>query len=239
MHNGKYISIKSILSDILRYPFVEGIQPEDIALYLTKLLSLVGSPFAFERKFTNPPLEIKNSKAELPCDLVRIDGTRYKLENSPVYYPLLYASDIYHSAILSDDCPDRNCISDHSYSINGNYIYTSFKEGHVQIAYQGIKTDEEGFPMIPDSVKFTEALKYYILWQYAEPARYRREVPQDVYEDIKKQYYWYVGAASNELNMLSLDKAKSLENGIIRLFQGMDHHSDSWKHFNKKEHFRK
>ena len=51
MFNGKYTSIKSILYDISRYPFVEGIQPEDIALYLTSLLSLVGSPFAFDKKY--------------------------------------------------------------------------------------------------------------------------------------------------------------------------------------------
>lgn len=236
MHNGKYTSIKSIFSDLLRYPFVEGIQPEDVALYLTKLLSLVGSPFAFERKFED--LEIKNYKALLPCDLVRIDGTLYCLNKGEGgFYPLLYASDIYHSAIHSEDCPDKTCQSDHSYSVNGNHIYTSFETGHVRIAYQGIKTDEEGFPMIPSSVKFGEALKYYVLWQYAEPARYRKEVPQDVYDDIKKNYFWYVGAASNELNMLSLDKAKSLENGIIRLFQGMDHHSETWKNFNRKEFF--
>ena len=50
MHNGKFTSIKSIFSEIIRYPFVEGIQPEDIALYLTNLLSLIGSPFAFDKK---------------------------------------------------------------------------------------------------------------------------------------------------------------------------------------------
>jgi len=237
MHNAQYTSIKSIFSEILRYPFVEGIQPEDVALYLTKLLSLVGSPFAYETKFEN--IEITNNKGPLPCDMIRINGTKYMTEDCNGYLPLTYASDIYHSSYHSEDCPDKRCISDHSYSINNGYIYTSFNEGKIKMAYQGIATDEEGFPMVPDNVKFKEALKYYILWQYAEPARYRGEVSRDVYEDIKQQYYWYVGAASNSFNMLTMDKAKSLENGIIRLFQGMDHHSESWKNFNKKEYFKK
>jgi len=237
MHNGKYTSIRSIFSEILRYPFVEGIQPEDIALYLTNLLSLIGSPFAFDKKFEI--VKIENYKGLIPCDLIRIEGSRYRLEHTGRFVPLLYASDIYASALHCEDCPDKDCKSDHSYSLNNGQIYTSFPKGEVQIAYQGIVTDEEGFPMIPDSVKVRQALKYYILWQYAEPARYRNEIPKDVYEEIRRDYAWYVGAASNELNMLTLDKAKSLENGIIRLFQGMDHHSSTWKHFNKTELFKK
>ena len=236
MHNGKYVSIKSIFYEITRYPFVEGIQPEDIALYLNNLLSLVGSPFAFEKKFEK--VIINNYCGQLPCDLIRIDGTKYRLSCDCDYIPLKYASDIYHSNYHSENCPDKTCISDNSYSLNNGKIYTSFCEGEVIIAYQGIKIDEEGFPMIPDSAAFKQALKYYVLWQYAEPARYRGEVPRDVYEDIKQQYAWYVGAASNDLNMLTPDKAKSLENGLIRLFQGMDHHSETWKNFNKQERFK-
>lgn len=236
MHNGKYVSIKSVLYEISRYPFVEGIQTEDIALYLTNLLSLVGSPFAFEKKYAL--LDIKNNKASIPTDLIRIDGTRYRTNNEGGFFPLLYASDIYHSNILSDTCPDRDCVSNESYSVNNGCIYVSFKEGQIEIAYQGIATDEEGFPMIPDSVPFKQALKYYILWQYAEPARYRGEVSRDVYEDIKTQYFWYVGAAGNDLNMLTMDKMQSLQNGLLRLFQGMPNHLEGWKNFNVKEKFR-
>lgn len=236
MHNGKYVSIKTVLYEISRYPFVEGIQSEDIALYLTNLLSLVGSPFAFEKKFFT--IDIKNKKGMLPHDLIRIDGTRYRTDSSCGFFPLLYASDIYHSDILSDSCPDRNCVSTESYSVNNGCLYVSFDEGQVEMAYQGIVTDEDGFPMIPDSVPFKQALKYYILWQYAEPARYRGEVSRDVYEDIKTQYYWYVGAAGNDLNMLTPDKMQSLQNGLLRLFQGMPNHQEGWKNFNMKEHFK-
>lgn len=236
MNNSKYVSIKSILYDITRYPFVEGIQPEDIALYLTNLLSLVGSPYVYEKKFSD--LEICNNKAKLPCDLIRIDGTRYRLDCTCDFLPLSYASDIYHSNLHSNDCPDKTCESEYSYSINNGYIYTSFSEGFIQIAYQGIVTDEDGFPMIPDNVKFKEALKYYILLQYAEPAYFRKEVPRDIYNDIKQNYAWYIGAANNSFNMPSMDQMQSLTNGLVRLFQGMDHHSEGWKNFNKKEYFK-
>lgn len=237
MNNSKYVSIKTILYDITRYPFVEGIQAEDIALYLNTLLSLVGSPFLFDKKYAE--IEIVNNRAYLPCDLITIDGTRYKHDTNDHYTALKYASDIYHSKYHLSDSPDLNCEADASYSINNGIIYTSFPTGTLEMAYQGIVTDEEGLPMIPDNPSFKQALKYYILWQYSEPARYRGEVTRDVYEDIKQQYFWYVGQASNSFNMLTPDRAKSLENGIIRLFQNIDFHSTGWQTFNKKEIIRK
>lgn len=237
MNNAKYVSIKTILYDISRYPFVEGIQIEDIALYLNNLLSLVGSPFLFDKKYAT--IDIKNHKGLLPCDLITIDGTRYKHDESDCYTALKYASDIYHSIFHCHDSPDLTCVSNASYSINNGIIYTSFSEGILEMAYQGIVTDEEGFPMIPDNVSFKQALKYYILWQYAEPAKYRGEVTREIYEDIKQQYFWYVGQASNSFNMLTPDRAKSLENGIIRLFVNTDFHSNGWQTFNNKEQFRK
>lgn len=231
MNNSKYVSIKTILYDISKYPFVEGIQAEDIAIYLNSLLSLVGSPFLFDKKYAE--IKIVNNKALLPCDLITIDGTRYKYNDSDAYTALKYASDIYHSKYHCANSPDLTCVSDNSYSINNGVVYTSFSEGILEMAYQGIVTDEEGLPMIPDNASFKQALKYYILWQYGEPARYRNEISRDIYEDIKQNYFWYVGQASNSFNMLTPDRMKSLENGIVRLFQNTDFHSTGWQTFNK------
>ena len=237
MNNLKYVSIKSILYDITKYPFVENIQAEDIAIYLNTLLALVGSPFNFDKKYAE--IEIKNNKGTLPCDIILINGTRYKFKDNDHYTALKYASDMFHSQYHISNSPDLSCESDDSYSVNNGIIYTSFTEGTLEISYQGIQLDEDNLPMIPDNESFKQALKYYILWQYAEPSRYRGEVPRDVFEDIKTNYFWYVGQATNSFNMLTPDRAKSLENGLIRLFQNIDFHSTNWQSFNKKEHFRK
>ncbi len=239
MNNNKYVSIKTIIYDIVKYPFTEGIQTEDIALYLNNLLSLVGSPFMFNKKIVD--IDIKNYKAPLPCDLIQIEGTRYMIncsDNNKRYLPLSWASNIYNSYLHCDGSPDLTCNSEDSYSVNNGFIYTSFEEGILQIAYLAIVSDEEGFPMIPDNVQFKQALKYYILWQYAEPSYYRGEITDKVYNDIQQKYAWYVGAATNSFNMPSMDRMESMKNGLIRLFQGMNHHSQFWNNFNKKENFR-
>lgn len=217
MNNLKFVSIKTILYDITRYPFVENIQAEDIALYLNTLLSLIGSPFSFSDKYSKVPIE--NYRGRLPCDMILINGTRHRTNSSHAYIPMSYSTDSFHSKYHECNSPDLTCSSVESYSINNGLMYTSFEEGEVEISYKGIEMDEDGLPMIPDNESFKQALKYYILWQYSEPARYRGEVTRDVYEDIKTQYFFYVGQATNSFNMLTPDRAKALERGLINVFQ--------------------
>ena len=44
----------------------------------------------------------------------------------------------------------------------GRVIYTSFKDGNIQIAYKAIPVDDEGLPMLPDNPIFLKALELYI-----------------------------------------------------------------------------
>lgn len=238
MFNGKYISITSILSQILKYPFVEGLSKEDVAGFLAEFLRIVGAPIAFTDKVVE--LEVKNYRANIPKDLIYIKGIRYNCcneENKDKYTPMRYASNIYHSgAHCSENINEQaNCTSNYTYILNSQYIQTSEKDGFIQVAYQAIFTDSEGMPMIPDDSKIKQALKYFILWQYAEPAYYRKDVPRDIYHDIKQQYFWYIGAAQNSLNMPSPDQMKTLENGLIRLIKSSTQHETTWRNFDNKE----
>lgn len=238
MFNGKYVSIGSILATVVRYPFVEGINKEDVALYLSNFLRLIGSPIVFKDNVPRK-IEVKNFRAEIPEDMIYLKGIRYSKEDSDdydTYIPMKYASDIYHAGVQCDDDDIEYCGKDViTYILNDRYIQTSEKDGFIQMTYESILTDEEGLPMVPDDVKVKEALKYYILWQYAEPAYYRKDVPKDVFHDIKQQYMWYIGAATNSLNMPSPDQMKTLEDGLIRLIKSSTQHETTWKRFAQKE----
>jgi hypothetical protein len=40
-------------------------------------------------------------------------------------------------------------------------INTSFADGYVVVYYRGVKTDEDGFPMVPDNQSYKQALYWY------------------------------------------------------------------------------
>ena len=135
--------------------------------------------------------------------------------------PLWYAKKV-------EDVYDEN-----SYVINGMSIDVSFANGYVEIAYDGIKMDPEGFPMIPDDPAFREAFKYFLLKQSAEPNFYRGTVNERVYRDIEQKYYAYIAAASNRFNMPSLDQMESIRNTLIRILPNQHQHKDGWRSANR------
>ena len=57
---------------------------------------------------------------------------------------------------------------DYTYKIQGSVIYTSLKEGTIEISYRAILSlwafavDDEGSPLIPEKSSFTRALELYI-----------------------------------------------------------------------------
>ena len=129
---------------------------------------------------------------------------------------------------------DAQAVSyENSYNINGMSIDIAAPNGWVEICYDSVNTDEEGYPMIPDNQSLKEAFKYFLLKNAAEPAFYRGDVQQYVWNDINTQYNWYVGQSFSSLTMLSPDQMNSLANGLIRILPSKDNYQDGWKSFNK------
>ena len=100
---------------------------------------------------------IHNHRSLLPCDFVEI--TQAVLNNSTV---LSYATSTNRNVV-----PDSNSVftSYNTYSIQDNHIIFSVSSGTAQLYYIAFKTDDEGYPMVPDKVRYTEAISYYILYK--------------------------------------------------------------------------
>lgn len=99
-------------------------------------------------------LDIENYRALLPCDYSQMIQVR-KL-NGPTFR---YSSDSFH---MSECRASREEFTDLTYKIQGNIIYTSIKEGEIEVAYLAIATDSEGYPLLPDNSSYTRALELYI-----------------------------------------------------------------------------
>lgn len=103
------------------------------------------------------------------------------------------------------------------FTINNNYITFDIKEGKVCMAYWAFPLDEEGYPLIPDDVKYKRAVASYlqlkmdyILWR-------RDTLPDKVYLKSEEEWKWTVASASAHLKMPDVSQMESLRRQLTKM----------------------
>lgn len=86
------------------------------------------------------------------------------------------------------------------------------EDGEIEISYQSIATDEEGYPLLPDNSSFTRALRLYIKKEHFTTLFDMGKIQATVLNQALQDYAWAVGDCQTEFNRLSLDKAESFYN---------------------------
>lgn len=200
-------SIQQLISELKRHPMLSEMSLETIISYVIDFFQLVGVPAAQEEKVCK--LELNNYRAKLPDDYMDIIQVR-TTGNPPMYYR--YAGDTFH---YSDN---KAYSSPLTYKIQNDYIFTSEESGEIEVAYTAMDIDECGFPLIPDDVKYTRALKAYIKKQWFDIQFDLGKIPQQVIEKADQDYCWAVGALESSGNKMSLDKAETLLNMAKNIF---------------------
>lgn len=74
-------------------------------------------------------------------------------------------------------------------------IYTSIREGEIEMAYRAVMVDEEGYPMIPDDGVFPVALSLYIKKKHFTVLFDMGKISQQVLNNTQQEYCWAVGQA--------------------------------------------
>jgi len=251
MHNGRYISIQSMLSRLLRNPLLSDLNESDVASYIADGIRFIEAPLGYEEKVA--VITITDHRGELPCDIVYIQQTqKYKVALNELafpttninygYIPMKYATDHFHTSLHADTSPDlqKNGFTgldyENTYKIQGNYIFTSFHEGTIRMSYKGLLLDKEGFPMIPDDIKVIKAIEnhikseaYTILWELGK-------IQDKVYREVQKERDWYMGAANTSMQMQSLDQAENMKAMLTRTILKPLQHSTGFKNLGTQEY---
>lgn len=100
-----------------------------------------------------------------------------------------------------------------SYTIQDPYFILSFQEGQIAVAYRRVKTDERGWPLIPDEVSYKEAITRYYRYKMAQ-RKYDEMMDNATLNYLSKaeqDYHWYVKMAGNkELMVKGIDGYQDL-----------------------------
>ncbi len=234
----KYISFKQIMNRVLLDPLMEGITEAAVANYIADVIALIGAPMAYHDKVQT--IQICNYRAELPCDLLYIQQTR-KRESAGQLRPMRYSSDTFQSAYHEVGSPDffsKPSNYDFSYSLNNGMIYTSFSDGVIEMSYKAIPVDEEGFPLIPDNVKFVRAVEEYIKLQWYRIQWGLGKIADKVYQDVKQEYAWAVGAANTAAQLMTIDQAETFRAAFTRILSNTTAAQKSFSDFGQQEYIR-
>lgn len=225
-----YVNIRYILDRILQHPLMQDVTLEKAVAYTVDFMRIVGVPNMFMEK--TEILEIKKYRAMLPCDYYQMIQVRKV--NGPTFR---YSTDSFH---LSEECKDPNhkYISELTYKIQGNVIYTSIEEGSIEIVYEAIATDEEGYPLLPDNSSFTRALSLYIKKEHFTILFDLGKIQPIVFNQVLQDYAWAVGDCQTEFNRLSLDKAESFYNSWRTLILRDNEHRHGFKNNGTKEYIK-
>ena len=117
------------------------------------------------------------------------------------FVPVRLSNKTFFNSIVCEEDPQIYLNSRDEYTISGNTLKLSFKEGQIALAYYSFPLDPDtGYPMIPDEVSVVEAIVSYITYKYMKRMWYLgREGYADKYKQAESDYNWYISQAKNKL----------------------------------------
>jgi hypothetical protein len=135
------------------------------------------------------------------------------------------------------DSPDAltNTTSDYTYIITSNYIKTNVSTGYIQMAYQAIPTDSNGYPMIPEDVDFMEAIYWYITMKLLYPQWKQGSVRSEVYYDARRSWNYNCKKAYGNAIMPNIDQLESIKNSWVRLVPEIHEHATGFSTLGERQ----
>lgn len=217
----KYISIKTVLDNILDHPMLKEVSFERAINHTVNFMRILGCPRMFEEKVTL--VDIKNWRGALPCDFNDIIQVRTHSSCDRKNYGVFrYATDNFHMS------ENKQGSFDLTYKIQGNVIFTSIKEGVIEIAYNAFAIDSEGYPLIPDNSTFIRALELYIKKQCFTTLFDLGKINQAIYQNVCQEYAWAVGQAQSDLIRPTIDQMQSITNALNTLIPRINEHDNGF-----------
>lgn len=209
------------MDNILDHPMLRDVSFERAINYTQSFMRIVGCPRIFEEKVAL--IDIKDWRGILPCDFNDIIQVRTHSDCGEKNYKVFrYATDNFHMSNNKQDSFDL------TYKIQGNVIFTSMKEGTIEIAYNAFAVDSEGYPLIPDNSTFIRALELYIKKQCFTVLFDLGKINQAVYQNVCQEYAWAVGAAQNDLIRPTIDQMESITNMLNTLVWRVTEHKSGF-----------
>lgn len=225
-NNVNYINIREVLSRVTRHPLLTDVGLETAIQYTLDFIAAMGLPNVYLENIAD--IEVQDYRAMLPCDLVSVIQVRMKESGQC----LRYMTDTFGSY-------KEEKKEEYTYKTQGRIIYTSFKNGHIQIAYKAIPVDEEGLPLIPDNPIFLKALELYIKKEWFTVLFDMGKIQPAVLNNTQQEYAFKAGQCNSEFIIPSLSEMESITGMLNQLISRTNEFKRGFKDLGSREYIKR
>ena len=181
------ISVKQVVSAVIRNLGVQDAAREfyNFMEWAFEAEKKIGSYCTFEIKEVT--LTVSNKRAELPDDYLEL----VDIKNS---------NDIHYTPSTKSFQTKLNDYTQlYKYYIKEGYIHISGNDSSIDVAYQAIDTDSDGYPRI--EARHEDAVAAYIMYKYKARDYYNQKLPRYIYVDLKREWNRLCAQARGQDNM--------------------------------------
>lgn len=216
-----FVNIDEIVSRVTDHPMMTNFNKEKAVRYTLEFITKHGFNHLYEDRFAD--VTIKDFRGILPCGVVRIDQVRDK--GSKICFRAMNGS-FYQNG--EDKEP--------SFKVQGNVIFTTLKNGVVELAYKGIPLDNDGFPLLIDDDLFLNTLELYIKKKMFTTLFDQGKITKYVLDEVKQDYAFNAGEMTSHFEIPDVNEMESIVRGGSRMIIDDREFDDSFNHLGNREY---
>lgn len=208
-----FIPVKVLIDRVLRHPLLSDLNEEYILDYIVECIGVIGTPELYEEKCDT--FHIKDHRVLLPDTLVNVKAVRDTITKN-AYIP--------SSNRFKDD--DRSL----TYKVQGNVLILGTTDREVEIIYDQLPVDEEGYPMISGDPAFIRVLESYIKQQAFTVLFDLGKIHINALQNAQQEYCWAVKNYTTRSKVPTVDQMENIK----QILRGRSdyHHASNFKYLN-------
>jgi hypothetical protein len=216
MLNGNYRSMEFIVERLFRNSIIfqkSNASEYDLAEYIGEALLLIGANPQYQDNFSK--VTISSYRGKLPCSPVEIDTVREYGSGAG-----LRTSTNDFAGSTNKTIGHDSYFGEHEYKIKGQIIHVeTMKEGFIEVKFQSLVTDDNGYPMIPDDERYAKAIEAYVKYMVYRPMWEIGEIRDRVYNAAEQDWLFYVNSAKTKALMPNVDGMETIKNNMVKLIR--------------------
>lgn len=227
-----YVSVKEVLSRILRHPLLQDVTLEQAVQHTIDFLGVFGMPKLFEDR--EETIHIEDFRGRLPCNCIQIN----QIKECKSGVCLRYMTDNFMPREHYDKNVGYKVPQELTFKTQGQVLYTSFKTGDVSISYKSIPVDKDGFPLLIDNPVFLKALEAYIKREVFTILFDMGKIQAAVLQNAQQQYAWLAGTLQSEFTIPSISEMESIKRSWCTLIQRTSSFNDGFRNNGNQEYLK-